>query len=666
MSNNEKHVQKITETNKSGAPTPKTTYSRLSGFQSSDSPDVLSRTSLTKKLEAAAPMDVNIGPQNNQDDGADLFKRSSLIQRSPVRSSSLGNFQTLSDSKGPAKGKRLREETPSLMTDQSNLINKIDREVFNLCTSVKESSNTKKEIRDISAKLRALVSRLVTYTKEIPKTASASLIDLDLTESDNKKARISTSSSIGSELYQSTTNLAKPEMVDASVQTDYVNIKPAKKEKLKKQIDVQSLLDAEMDEKDLESLVLEAWPGSVYQRTMTEKVDIVDLSREECRTIFIGAGTPEVSDCLQPHPRINEMLQGRFLTHGETALVRTSDSLVKGGETITSSFSTNFFALDSALEGAQLVTTVWNMIKEIELVENMVFGTTVPSFEVPLRKLLEIKGRKDKKEIRVCVNKIDRIKTDKKDWKAAKRKKKKVESIVVTPADGANYADVVKLMKRQVDPEKCGVNVRKVQPTKKGEILIKLVGKSSDGIEKFKKEIDGSEGFKKSELLQDKETVVLRDVDENISAEDVVEAVEKKLGGNVSVHVNLSERTNHAGNKLAFVTVPKACVDSLLQNRRLYVGWSSCRLERKILLLKCFKCLGFGHKANACKSAEKRAALCYKCSGEGHVAKDCKNELKCYVCNTPGHRADSMNCPDYRKKMLEVRGTKKGLNTIHV
>lgn len=40
-------------------------------------------------------------------------------------------------------------------------------------------------------------------------------------------------------------------------------------------------------------------------------------------------------------------------------------------------------------------------------------------------------------------------------------------------------------MKSQINPEECGVNVRKVQTNKKGEISIKVTGKKKENLENF-------------------------------------------------------------------------------------------------------------------------------------------------------------------------------------
>ncbi|KMQ89544.1 putative 50 kda protein in type i retrotransposable element r1dm [Lasius niger] len=57
----------------------------------------------------------------------------------------------------------------------------------------------------------------------------------------------------------------------------------------------------------------------------------------------------------------------------------------------------------------------------------------------------------------------------------------------------------------------------------------------------------------------------------------------------------------------------------LLNQSRVYLGWSSCRVADHLRILQCFKCLGFGHTANNCQA---RVDICGHC-GEGHESRAC-------------------------------------------
>ncbi|KMQ90176.1 reverse transcriptase [Lasius niger] len=48
----------------------------------------------------------------------------------------------------------------------------------------------------------------------------------------------------------------------------------------------------------------------------------------------------------------------------------------------------------------------------------------------------------------------------------------------------------------------------------------------------------------------------------------------------------------------------------LLNQGRVYLGWSSCRVADHLRVLQCFKCLGFGHTANNCQAGSDTCGHC--------------------------------------------------------
>lgn len=101
---------------------------------------------------------------------------------------------------------------------------------------------------------------------------------------------------------------------------------------------------------------------------------------------------------------------------------------------------------------------------------------------------------------------------------------------------------------------------------------------------------------------------------------------------------------------------------ALESHKTLRLGSRWCRPEEWIRLPICFHCQKPGHLASECKEAEARVGrICRRCGGTNHLVKDCAaDKAKCYVCSTEGHRADSMACPSYRKRVAELRASRGG------
>ena len=99
----------------------------------------------------------------------------------------------------------------------------------------------------------------------------------------------------------------------------------------------------------------------------------------------------------------------------------------------------------------------------------------------------------------------------------------------------------------------------------------------------------------------------------------------------------------------------------MLESGRLNIGWERCRVLECFGIIRCFKCCGYGHKSDTCKSGE----TCGKCSGQ-HKSSECNtDEIRCVNCvqinttrnlnNSTNHYAFSQDCPTYKKMVARKR-----------
>lgn len=105
----------------------------------------------------------------------------------------------------------------------------------------------------------------------------------------------------------------------------------------------------------------------------------------------------------------------------------------------------------------------------------------------------------------------------------------------------------------------------------------------------------------------------------------------------------------------AVIEVSPDVRNRLLNQGRIYLGWSSCRVADHLRILQCFKCLGFGHIANNCQAASDVCGYC----GEGHESRPCPKTgvLRCHNCErakmaVANHSAlDVSACPILQRKL---------------
>ena len=148
-----------------------------------------------------------------------------------------------------------------------------------------------------------------------------------------------------------------------------------------------------------------------------------------------------------------------------------------------------------------------------------------------------------------------------------------------------------------------------------------------------------------------KVTLEIHDLDPLATEEEVKVELRKGLWNeqrNPEVLVKVLN-PNQRGLKLAVVVLPEEEAIKLEELFHLKVGMTSCRVRRRVVVTRCFRCLEFGHQRRSCKG-EDRSSLCYKCGEAGHPAKKCTGTHKCFLCvkQDPavdcGHVADSGAC----------------------
>lgn len=638
-----------------------------------------------KHYATSAPTTTNVNVSNwvctPPRETSGVFRKSTLVVRSPERSASEGDIYVTPRTdlfmENEAKRKRLGSDSAERNSKKSqyesnDTVSKLERMVARLCLSVSGSSNTKKEIRDISSQLRSLVARLVsercsseTKKKTMDTEIASKKVKIDVTlqsqscSSDNEKTE---------NVCECTS--AKPEMKDASIQTEPTK-KPMKgSESPMARID--KILDSAQGNQ-LIDVLSERWPGEAYKHTKTVKGDLVESLNEDGAAIIVRP-TPDNDENIrevgqQSYDELNEpfrtLMKGIKLKPGDIARISTTaDILVKTSSQVDSQRYIYMVALDPALTYSNMIAELlksFATLKEYvsgDSIPKLMYGTLIENASGSLRKVLEYMGRKQNSQFQLHgiwrVNKRMKQKANKGEEQDRKTRRQREDTIIVTPKEGVSYADLLKSMKKGCEPQKLGIQIRSVRTTDTGSIRICTSGGDRRKLEEFQKEISEKVGNSSTaEILIKEQTIIIRDLDDSIDEEDVTKAIKKEVGDDAKFKVVIAETKNKAGYKYAFVNIPCNLAPKVLCNRRINVGWSRCRIEQQVKPPRCFKCQGFGHLAYKCDKTPVK--LCLRCGSNGHVVATCKEPPCCLECNEQGHRSDSMKCPKYRKLVEDLR-----------
>ena len=144
-------------------------------------------------------------------------------------------------------------------------------------------------------------------------------------------------------------------------------------------------------------------------------------------------------------------------------------------------------------------------------------------------------------------------------------------------------------------------------------------------------------------------TIELRNLEETTTEEEIRKAFIAALVEATSDQVEVKALcAGPRGAKATLVVAPRALATAkVLKPGKVRVGWVNATAHKKKLVIRCFKCLEFGHVAVEC-SKNILQKLCYRCGEPGHLAAGCGKPYKCLACEATGkfhgHRTGDVTC----------------------
>lgn len=244
-------------------------------------------------------------------------------------------------------------------------------------------------------------------------------------------------------------------------------------------------------------------------------------------------------------------------------------------------------------------------------------------------------------------------------WTTVNRKK--ANTVVIKGVQAANYAEVLRNLKKEINVTNIGVKVNNISHDNKDEIHIKFYSdKTSE--EKFLTEIKkNTEPHMETSVKKASRTVFIKDLNSTTIRADVIEAVKETLAVEEAdiQEVEMAKKPNKLNQLYAFVKLPVDKANTLIDLRKIRCGWQLCRVEEINKPTICFNCYKYGHIAKTCKN-ESRAKACLRCAATDHDAKECKGEPRCINCTQKNdHVTFSFACPLYKKANMELRQNRR-------
>lgn len=394
--------------------------------------------------------------------------------------------------------------------------------------------------------------------------------------------------------------------------------------------------------KDLDTLK-KKWPEEAFSSTTLKTGNpLQDIVGDVLLALKTKEDNPYVMSKFQErHSGLKEIIQDE-LADGQIQflenITKTKSGIQKSGRVYVMS--------------GEDVQSQYNSLRELEKemkssnCKHISFVAADETVRMNIRKLSEIVFFQSNVEVDIYVPKKE---------SRGKITENKYDTIVInTAVQGKSYSDMLKVVRDNINPESLGINIKSLRKRKDDSLLI-ITEKSQS--ETLRREITENLNMKNVVNIVDKKCdLLITGMDAVTTQEEILEAlkVEGSLTEDDKKKLEIKHLyANRSGEQVATITTVKEVADKVTAVGHIRIGWSRCRIKEKISVPRCSNCLRIGHVSRACKTKTTGDKKCLKCTQSGHEAKECTNNTYCNSCAKSGHRADSMSCPKYRKKVYE-------------
>lgn len=500
----------------------------------------------------------------------------------------------------------------------------LTKTVRELSKRIEENSNTKREIKDIAAKLKR-------NTDFFERNAVKDWLEQHRWE--NAKVEEATQTNLKGTGKESTT------------QTEPWNDKTI----------LRALHGLHTFDEWKEAEKIE-WDDALYERTEIKTGNPLTVTEEKIKVTFVE------KDDIRMEKGIQKQFGDRFSALKESTeeveiLEQTCSLRSKRGNKDT-------YQKIIKLVHENTEESIWNSMEKLkrELAEEERAAIHCITDWKPkkLRKLVEFVFKDTKHKINIYAKK----ETD----NSGKSKTQRETYAMIVEEPNKNYREVLSTVKAAIGNKTAGKAIKGIRSTRDGKLLI-TTEKDKNVLESIQQSIaDGSQNIKIRQAGQKtlNEIIYIRGIDALTSREEVVEALEAKLGNMKDTNYEIGElRPGLFDTQAVTIKAGNEVIEKLSREKALRIGMVLCSIEKHVKLNRCPKCWTYGHRPSVCGGPD-RSKLCFKCGKEGHAGAECRNDEHCPICNKTGHKAGTGRCPEFRKALQVGRKKEKEIKQMSV
>lgn len=244
------------------------------------------------------------------------------------------------------------------------------------------------------------------------------------------------------------------------------------------------------------------------------------------------------------------------------------------------------------------------------------------------------------------------------------------EIMVIKPKNCQESEKTKSDLKGKLNPTNLEIGIKQIRSVKDGGVLIKC--NNMEDIERLKRETQKKlqKGYVVKTYSKKSPRLKIVGFEDELNSDELMECLFKQ---NACINKTTAKIETKIIKKMknlfmAIVECDPSTFKSILDQGKVNIGWSVCRVFEHVQVLRCFKCGGFNHIAATCKSD----ITCKMCASSSHSTADCDAlEHKCANCiqikSTANIEVDinhsmfDINCPSYQR---QVNFEKRNINYV--
>ncbi|KAF8784389.1 hypothetical protein HNY73_010070 [Argiope bruennichi] len=209
--------------------------------------------------------------------------------------------------------------------------------------------------------------------------------------------------------------------------------------------------------------------------------------------------------------------------------------------------------------------------------------------------------------------------------------------------ENASSNDVQKMLKEVINPREKKIGIKNVRAIANNKVIVQCC--SSADRDKLKNELKTNGLLQSAEPKGKNPALLVKNVPTEIDNNEIANIIFDQnpdifADGESSKDINLKfTLKKFPNNRHVVCELPPNLHQKCLSSGYLHFEWSICRVENFVIINRCFKCLGYNHKAVDCRNS----VACFKCAEE-HKSEHCENTAS-QVC---------VNCIRYNKKIKDA------------